>query len=83
MMKRNGVLTKEEIIEVARQGNYIFPDEVNLYEDVNGNKAKEYLESKGFKVIKNYQASVDVGLAITECGIYLKTNGFIFKSIFS
>jgi len=80
-MKRNGVLTKEEITTIAKSGDFIYPEEVNLCADLDATKAIEYLESKGFNVIENHDIGTN-GWAYTDCGIKLSTNGYICKNRF-
>lgn len=75
-MKRVGKLTKKDLNEVAKKGEYIYDLDYKEFADRDGTEARRYLESKGFKVIKNYDTGRN-GLAITKCGIKLSTNGFI------
>lgn len=46
--------------------------------DMDGELAKQWLESQGYTVIKNYDDSSN-GLAVTSCGIALSTNGYCYK----
>lgn len=46
--------------------------------DLNGKFARQYLESLGFDVIENGDNGRN-GYAITKCGLYLSTNGYIHK----
>lgn len=73
---------KNMIEELAIKGEFIgggYPvDGFAIFNDENGKIAKEFLESKGFTVVKNYDTGRN-GLAITECGIHLSTNGYLYK----
>jgi hypothetical protein len=74
-------LTKEEVQKLAERKDFLPAREEGIFLnwlDLNGANARKYLESKGFVVIRNYDTGKN-GLAITECGIKLSTNGFIYK----
>lgn len=81
-------LTKEQLIAIAtdaRAGSIIggfLPNrcDYKAFADLDGTHAREYLESKGFKVVENKDVGTN-GIAITSCGIYLSTNGFICKPL--
>lgn len=77
-MKRSGIMEREEIMAVAKIGDFIYPDEVRLDADLDGNTARKYLEMKGFNVVKNEDVGTN-GFAYTDCGIKLSTNGYICK----
>jgi len=77
-VKRGGNLTKKDLEAVANEGNFIHNHEYIQFKDLDGKEAKRYLESKGFKVVENYDAKTN-GWAITDCGIWLSTNGYIYK----
>ncbi len=72
------VLTKTELQQIASEGNFIYDDAYKLHADLDGTEARKYLESKGFKVIKNFDTGKN-GLAVTACGIKLSTNGYLCK----
>jgi hypothetical protein len=78
-MKRNGIMTKEEIIAVAEVGEFIYPQEVDLWVDLDASTARKYLEMKGFNVVKNEDVGTN-GWAYTDCGIKLSTNGYVCKN---
>lgn len=46
--------------------------------DLDGTFARQYLESLGFEVVDNGDNGRN-GYAITACGLYLSTNGYIHK----
>lgn len=46
--------------------------------DLDGTFARQYLESLGFTVVSNGDNGRN-GYAITSCGLYLSTNGYIHK----
>ena len=72
-------MTKETIQEKANKGSFLCEhDGYKVFADLNGSEAKIFLESHGFKVIKNYDTGRN-GLAVTECGIHLSTNGWLYK----
>jgi hypothetical protein len=71
--------TKQAIEAAAENGIYLPADSgYKTFADLDGKGARKYLESKGFEVEKNYDTGRN-GLAITKCGIYLSTNGYIHK----
>lgn len=73
------MLNKQVIEEVAENGCYL--NELHGYKcfvDLDGTNAKKYLENAGFTVVKNYDTGRN-GLAITDCGIHLSTNGWLYK----
>ena len=47
--------------------------------DLDGKFARQYLESLGFEVVENGDNGRN-GFAITSCGLYLSTNGYIYKA---
>ena len=68
--------TKEDIIEMAKEGAYIPTyGEICEKSTLDGSNIRTYLEKRGFKVIKNYDTGNN-GLAITEEGISVSTNGY-------
>lgn len=79
---QNTYWTKEVLEQAATNGVFLPRD--SDYEssgaglDLDGKGAREYLESKGFKVVENRDTGRN-GVAITECGIYLSTNGYIHR----
>ena len=75
---------KEDVIELANEGGFL-PSYGDFYKKYssNGTHIKEWLESRGFVVIKNYMDS-GCSVAITDCGISVSSNGYcsIHKCIF-
>jgi len=71
--------TKERIAEAAALKVFLPSDSgYRTYADLDGTEARRYLEGKGFKVVKNRDTGRN-GIAITDCGIHLSTNGYIHK----
>ena len=66
------VLSFEKVFLDAKTKEYI------PYADLDATHARQFLESKGFEVIKNYDTGYN-GWAITSCGIKLSTNGYISR----
>lgn len=71
-------LAKVELERAADEGSYLADPDYIDYKDLDGTEARRYLESKGFTVAKNYDTGRN-GWAITDCGIWLSTNGYIFR----
>lgn len=46
--------------------------------DLNGVYARAYLTDLGFEVVENGDNGRN-GYAITSCGLYLSTNGYLYK----
>lgn len=68
--------TKVDIIELSIKGGFIPTcGEICENSSLDGNNIRTYLEKRGFKVIKNYDTGNN-GLAITEEGICVSTNGY-------
>lgn len=71
--------TKERVEEAASLRLFLPADSgYEAFADLNGGFARKWLESKGFKVVSNRDAGRN-GVAVTECGIYLSTNGYIHR----
>ena len=73
-------MNNQQIIAAAKKGCYLdhVPgSDYKPFKDLNGLYAAEYLSSKGFKVMSFFDTGNN-GLAITECGINLSTNGHIY-----
>lgn len=71
--------TKERL-EFAADNRIFLPADSGYkpYADLNGAEARRYLESKGFEVVENRDTGRN-GIAITKCGVYLSTNGYIHR----
>ncbi len=76
--------SKEEVIIAAENiclghvGSFLYDPDYEDFSDMDGSEARRYLESRGFSVVRNYNTGRN-GIAITDCGIHLSTNGFIYK----
>ncbi|MDQ6422628.1 hypothetical protein RB620_24655 [Paenibacillus sp. LHD-117] len=71
--------TKKKIEEAADLKIFLPSDSgYQTFADLNGMAARRFLEEKGFKVVENRDTGRN-GVAVTECGIYLSTNGYIHK----
>lgn len=70
-------MTREQILELAQEGFWLdkLDKEYKLFHDLDGKHAREYLESKGFTVVRNGDADTH-GYALTSEGVYLSTNGY-------
>jgi len=69
-------MNKKQLVELAQQGGFVHTPEYKCFADLDGTHARQFLESKGFNVIENKDTGYN-GLAITDCGVYLSTNGHI------
>lgn len=73
------MLNKETIKKMASEKCFINQnDGFRVCYDLDGSEARRYLEAAGFTVVKNYDNKIN-GLAITDCGIYLSTNGYVYR----
>lgn len=70
----------KEMIELAATNGTFLPSDSGYEKlvDLDGLEARKFLENKGFKVVENRDIGRN-GVAITECGIYLSTNGYIHR----
>jgi len=84
-VKRSGRLSKAELTSIAEvqyhgmNGDFIYDPDYQQCADLDGSEARRYLESRGFQVVTNCDTGRN-GIAITECGVRLSTNGFIYKA---
>lgn len=70
-------MTKEEIMEKADRPNGAFlGGDYQSHADLDATYARQFLESRGFTVIDNYDTGEN-GWAITDDHIWLSTNGYI------
>lgn len=69
-----------QILETARVGGFL-PSSLGYREcaDLDGSEARRFLEAAGFTVVKNYDTGRN-GIAITEEGIHLSTNGYCYTA---
>jgi len=77
-VNRSGSLSKSDLIAVSESGDFIYDPEYREFADLNGAEAARYLTSKGFEVVKHFDAGTN-GWAITSCGMKLSTNGFLSR----
>lgn len=70
-------LTKEQLQDTAEKGGFLYGD-YKCFADMDGRYAADYLTQKGFEIERHYDCGYN-GWAITKCGIWLSTNGFIIK----
>lgn len=64
------------ILDTAKVGGFL-PRAIGYQEccDLDGSHARAFLEAAGFKVVSNRDTGRN-GIAITEEGIHLSTNGY-------
>lgn len=75
-------MTKQDILNELKTnsiGFFLDKKDKNYkpFADLDGKHAKEYLESKGFKVIAAGDTGNN-GYALTSEGVYLSTNGYCY-----
>jgi hypothetical protein len=73
-------MTKAEIEKLAAERVFLDTKtkEFTSHADLDATHARQFLESKGFEVVENFDTGYN-GWAITKCGIWLSTNGYICK----
>lgn len=78
-MNQNEYWTKKTIELIASNGAFLpYDSGYNVLTDLDGTEARKWLESKGFEVERNWDTGRN-GVAVTKCGIYLSTNGYIHR----
>lgn len=67
------------ILATAAAGDFL-PADIGFREcaDLDGKEARRFLEAAGFNVVSNRDTGRN-GLAVTECGIILSTNGYCHR----
>ena len=65
-----------EKVRDTGQGQY---KKGNTFYTLDGSDIKAWLEAQGYKVAENRDAGRN-GIAITECGMQVSTNGYISKA---
>jgi len=77
-MEQRNVLSKEQLEVKATRNGFVYDDEFVRNWDLDATHARKYLESRGFEVVRNWDAGTN-GWAETKCGIRLSTNGYIYR----
>lgn len=70
-------MDKQALEQLATEGGFI-PREFEFGTDLDGAYAADFLRKAGFSVAWNRDVGRN-GLAVTECGIRLSTNGYISR----
>lgn len=60
-----------------RDGGFLLSKDFRSCADLDGSYARKWLEDLGYNVIANGDVGTN-GIAVTECGWNLSTNGFIY-----
>jgi hypothetical protein len=74
------MITAKDMIEQASKLGMYLPKGLGYreYADLNGTEARRFLQSLGYEIVQSGDTGGH-GFALTKCGVYLSTNGYICR----